>query len=72
MTCCIHYNIISYIKYLMYDYTEKSAIQVGGCQILSVAASDVTLFGCTFTPDKEGALPETMAGKMKEGTVDEN
>jgi|UPI0004AFEE10 hypothetical protein len=41
----------------MYDYTEKSAIQVGGCQILSAAASDVTLFGCTFTLDKEGALP---------------
>jgi len=41
----------------MYDYTEKSAIQVGGCRILSAAASDVTLFGCTFTPDKEGALP---------------
>jgi hypothetical protein len=56
----------------MYDYTEKSAIQVGGCQILSAAASDVTLFGCTFTLDKEVLCPETMAGKMKEGTVDEN
>ncbi|WP_395546932.1 hypothetical protein [Lacrimispora sp. HJ1] len=38
----------------MYDYTEKSAIQVGGCQILPGFAPEVILFVCTFTPDKAG------------------
>jgi len=41
----------------MYDYTVKSAIQVGVCQILPGFAPEVILFVVPLHPIKQGALP---------------